>query len=144
MKFLHTKAAIFFITSILVAGCTTPGLVMKIEAPSAQPKLLLGQFTGSVALLQGNPKNAEIHATDGSLTCSGQSDNGQFSTDMITNRIAHIFSITCSNGTTGQLFLNMSATFKWVASVNGVGIGTLSDGSKIKVIVGDMSGQLLW
>lgn len=114
---------------------------MKIEAPSAQPRVLLGQFTGSIALLQGNPKNAEVHATDGSLTCSGQSNTGQFSTDMRMNRITHTFFLTCSNGATGQMILNINAS---ASTINGIGVGTLSDGSKIKVIVGDLTGSLNW
>ena len=114
---------------------------MKVETPSMQPKVLLGQFVGSIALVQGNPKNAEVHASDGALTCTGQSNTGQFSTDMRMNRITHTFLVTCSNGTTGQMILNITAS---ASSINGIGVGTLSDGSKIKVIVGDLSGTLTW
>ena len=132
----------FICVSTLGAGCsTTPSLAMKVETPSMQPKVLLGQFVGSIALLQGNPKNAEVHASDGSLICTGQSNTGQFSTDMRMNRITHTFLVTCSNGTTGQMILNITAS---ASNINGIGVGTLSDGSKIKVIVGDLSGTLTW
>ena len=142
MRPICLLAAPLLITLALGTGCSTsPSLAMKIEAPSTQPRVLLGQFTGSVALLQGNTKNAEVSATDGTLTCSGQSTTGQFSTDMRMNRIAHNFTLTCSNGTTGQMILNINAS---VSTINGIGVGTLSDGSKIKVVVGDLSGTFNW
>lgn len=142
MKPTQATSSLFLVTSVLLAGCTTsPSLAMKIEAPSSQSRVLLGQFQGSVALIQGSPKNAEISASDGSLTCTGQSNNGQFSTDMRVNRITHTFSLTCSNGTSGQVILNINAS---AGNVNGIGVGTLTDGSKIKVIVGDLTGTLNW
>lgn len=135
-------STLLLIASLLLAGCTTsPGLAMKIEAPPSQSRVLLGNFTGSVALIQGSPKNAEIQASDGALTCIGKSNNGQFSTDMRMNRITHTFALTCSNGTSGQIILNINAS---AGNVNGIGVGTLSDGSKIKVIVGDLTGTLNW
>ena len=71
---------------------------MKIEHDASPPRVLLGEFHGSVALIYGNPKVAQLHVSDGSLTCDGQSENGQFSTDMAENKIKHTFALTCSNG----------------------------------------------
>lgn len=142
MAYIHSQVALLVLAIGSFVGCTTsPSLAMKIEAPPGQPKVLIGQFIGSVALLQGSPKSAEVHATDGALSCSGKSNTGQFSTDMRMNRITHLFALTCSNGATGQLVLNINAS---AYTINGIGAGTLSDGSKIKVIVGDLSGTLSW
>ena len=126
-----------------LGGCATaPMLAMKVESPSAPPKVLIGEFKGSVALVQGDPKRAEIQATDGTLTCDGKSENGHFSTDMRKNRITHNFALVCSNGMTGTLRLNITAT---PSAIDGVGVGSLSDGSRVKVIVGDhLKGELTW
>lgn len=143
MRSSTSKMAILAMSTFSLGGCaTTPMLAMKVEPPSAPPKVLLGQFKGSVALVHGDPKSAEIEATDGSLTCNGKSENGQFSTDMRKNRITHNFALTCSNGLTGKLLLDITAS---PSSIDGVGVGTLSDGSRIKVIVGDhLKGELTW
>jgi hypothetical protein len=75
MKPIQTVSTLLLIASLLLAGCTTsPGLAMKIETPPSQSRVLLGQFTGSVALIQGSPKDAEIQASDGVLTCTGKSN----------------------------------------------------------------------
>ena len=140
--FIRALIILSFVMLGSLAGCTTsPSLAMRIEDPLAQPKVLIGQFIGSVALLQGSPKTAEITATDGALSCAGKSNTGQFSTDMRMNRITHLFNLTCTNGVSGQLVLNINASS---STINGIGAGTLSDGSKIKVVVGDLAGTLNW
>ena len=142
MYSLRWCTILIFILLGSLFGCTTsPSLAMRIEDSTAQTKILIGQFIGSVALLQGSPKTAEITATDGALSCTGKSNTGQFSTDMRMNRITHLFNLSCTNGVTGQLVLNINASSY---TINGIGAGTLSDGSKIKVIVGDLAGTLNW
>jgi hypothetical protein len=147
-RHIMTMTSVRIIAILLISipfgllGCSlTPSLAMRIETPAKDTKILLGRFVGSIALIHGSPKNAEIQASDGVLDCTGRSNTGQFSTDMRINRISHNFPITCSNGTTGQLILNINAS---PASISGIGVGTLSDGSKIRVVVGDLSGTLAW
>ncbi len=87
-------------------------------------------------------KNATIHATNGKFKCIGKSTTGKFSTDFIKNKVKHLFNFTCNDGATGQMILIIT---RWgIGQVKGVGIGELSNGSKIKIIVGDMSGALNW
>lgn len=115
---------------------------MKLERSPQDFKVLMGEFDGSLALIHGSPKNATIQATDGTLKCSGSSTTGDFKTDMRKNVVTHMFNMQCSNGATGQLILKI--TLRGDGNASGAGVGNMSDGSKLKVIVGDMSGQLSW
>lgn len=103
---------------------------------------MMGEFEGSLALIHGNPKNAKIHATDGKLSCTGISNSGEFKTDMRKNIVTHLFKITCNNDTEGQMILKI--TMRGDGNAYGAGVGTMSDGSKLKIVVGDMSGTLSW
>lgn len=115
---------------------------MKIEKSPSEFKILMGEFNGSLALLNGSPKNAEINATDGVFSCLGKSTTGEFSTDFTKNKVRHLFNFTCDDGTTGQVVLVVTLWSN--GRTQGVGTGVLSNGSKIKVVVGDMSGTLDW
>lgn len=136
---------IIFITCLLltVSACAVNhDVAMKLEKTPNDFKIMIGEFDGSLALIHGDPKNAEIHATDGEFSCMGKSNSGKFKTDLRKNIVTHLFKITCDNGATGQMILKI--TMQGDFYVYGVGIGNMSDDSKLKIIVGDISGVLAW
>ena len=119
-----------------------PDVAMKLEKSPSDFRILMGEFDGSLALIGGSPKNATIHATDGEFSCEGKSNTGKFKTDMRKNVVTHLFNLTCDNGSTGQVILKI--TMWGNGSAQGAGVGSMSDGSKLKIVVGDMSGTLGW
>ena len=137
MKFM---ALIF--TVFLTACAMNPDVAMKLENSSSDFRILMGEFDGSLALIHGSPKKASIHATDGEFSCEGKSNTGKFKTDMRKNVVTHLFHLTCDNGSTGQVILKI--TMWGNGSTQGAGVGNMSDGSKLKIVVGDMSGTLRW
>ncbi len=130
----------------LASACATaPDVAMKIENSRDKFDILLGSFDGSLALVHGNPKNATISATNGELTCDGVSTTGQFSTDMSKNKVKHNFSLKCSDGRTGRAVLTITARPDgYGLAARGAGIGSLNDGSRVKIVVGEASGTLGW
>ena len=123
----------------------TPDLTiapMKIEKSKSDFDILIGEFDGSLALIHGDPTNASIHVGNGELTCDGKSTVGAFSTDMRTNKVKHMFHFTCSDGRSGQLPIVVKVGGD--LNAHGIGVGTMTDGSKIKVIVGTMSASIAW
>ena len=49
------------------------------------------------------------------------------------------FPISCTDGSKGNLELGLT-----IPPPSGIGIGRMSDGSKIKVIIGDLAGTIGW
>lgn len=134
-----------FITCLLLmlsACAVNPDIAMKLERSPSDFRIMMGEFDGSLALIHGSPKNATIHATDGEFSCIGKSNSGKFKTDMRKNIVTHLFHLTCDNGATGQIILKI--TMRGDGNAYGAGVGSMSDGSKLKVVVGDMSGTLAW
>lgn len=131
----------------LLAGCSAGyDIGMKLEKSPTDFEILMGTFDGSMALIHGSPKNAEITATNGDVTCNGVSNTGQFSTDMGKNKVKHMFRVTCDDGRTGNVMASITGRPSGLAGLNifGSGIGKLSDGTKIKIVFGDASGTLAW
>ena len=105
----------------------------------------MGTFDGSLALIHGNPKNAEITATNGDITCNGVSNSGEFSTDMMKNKVKHQFKLSCDDGRSVNLVASITLRASGYGTyISGAGVGKLNDGSKVKVIFGDASGTLGW
>ena len=127
---------------VLSAGATKPDVTIKVEKSPNDFRILMGEFEGALALVHGNPANAKIHATDGSYNCDGISTNGKFETDFKKNKVSHLFSFVCDNGAKGQVIIKI--TMRGDGNAYGVGTGVLSDGTKMKVVVGDMAGSLDW
>ena len=95
--------------------------------------------------LQGSTKTATIDVTNGEVNCTGYSDKGKFSTNMTKNKVRHTFIINCDDGRTGAAQVTVNARSEGFGlSANGVGIGSLSDGSKVRLVIGEMSGSLAW
>ena len=140
---MRLSAICLGLITVISAGCATnPDLAMKLEKSPQEFRVMMGEFDGSLALIHGSPTNATIHATDGEVSCTGKSNSGKFKTDMRKNIVTHLFHMDCSTGATGQLILKI--TMRGNGNAYGAGVGNMSDGSKLKVVVGDMSGTLGW
>ena len=137
------KYTLIFGLAFFVNACAmNPDVAMKLEKSPKDYRIMMGEFDGSLALIHGSPKNATISATDGEFSCTGKSNTGKFKTDFRKNVITHLFNITCDNGTKGQIILKI--TMRGDGKAYGAGVGKMSDGSKLKIVVGDMSGTLNW
>lgn len=133
---------LIFITFFSVGCAVNPDVAMKLEKSPEDFRVMMGEFDGSLALIHGSPENATIHATDGEVSCTGTSNSGKFKTDMRKNIITHLFNIECSTGATGQMILKITARPN--GNTYGAGVGNMSDGTKLKVVIGDMAGTLSW
>mgnify|MGYP005989384895 CR=1 FL=1 len=117
----------------LLIGCNSTQAGMKLEGPKKEPTTLIGSF----AL-----KERTISVTDGDITCSGKADDMGF--EWVAPPVLTYKKLSCSDGRTGSMSLNMN----WAGTVfgpsNGIGIGKLSDGTKVKVIIGNLAASLSW
>jgi hypothetical protein len=124
------KALILGIFGVgLLAGCATPDLGMKLEKDGSETILM-----GSLLDAQNKTK-ANFIATDGELTCEGNTKSGSTKTLWSKYKISLLFAVSCSNGTTGTVAFQ--GTHDGMDSYIGAGSGTLSDGTKVKIVVGD-------
>ena len=129
---------------ILSGCCNGYDAAMNIKK-DGEVQTLIGSFEGSLAVLQGSTKTATIDVTNGEVNCTGYSDKGKFSTNMTKNKVRHTFIINCDDGRTGAAQVTVNARSEGFGlSANGVGIGSLSDGSKVRLVIGEMSGSLAW
>jgi len=141
----YTKSGrgILLAFALSISGCAmNPDLAMKIEPRQGEPRILLGEFIGSLALIHGDPKTARVQASDGQFSCEGASNSGTFKTDFRKNNVTHLFRIKCSNGSHGEVMMKIS--MRGDGSASGIAVGKLNDGSKVKIVVGDMTGTLSW
>ena len=127
----------------LLAGCgANIPTQMNIEASSSQPEYLMGEITkaGGFGLSKINFKADSLKKS-----CEGQSLNGE--TQLMSNGLwqdsyKHKFPITCSDGSTGLVILQL--TIKGGSGVRGTGYGEMEDGSVVKISVGETSGGITW
>ena len=142
---MRKAVAVGIIGFSILAGCSAGyDAAMQIKNNQTE-ELLMGTFDGSIALIHGSTKEASISVTDGRLSCEGISMTGKFSTDMSKNKVRHTFKVSCNDGRTGVVVASITARPDgYGARVNGTGIGSLSDGSKVRVVFGEMTGALSW
>lgn len=126
----------------LLAGCN----MTHLEGPPAAMSIkgsegvMIGQYNfpsvrpGTLGRVD---VTAELNVSNGELTCSGAASYPEKSVTQV------IMPINCSDGAEGtaRLVLNLDA---WRVNISGVGIGTLSNGKKFKIIVGPIRGELDW
>jgi hypothetical protein len=80
---------------------------------------------------------ANLSVTDGELSCEGYADYNENTTRQIE------MPINCSDGSTGNaiIVLNPSSVRNMIS---GVGKGTLSNGKKFRIVIGQLSGSIGW
>ena len=149
---------------VALAGCMADSTgsgsrYFNAAAPSAikivqgvQERLLLGTvststFGGSTST-DGYVHKIEqvIQATDGVLSCEiigSVQDNNYAVLPMLTS---YTTSIDCSDGRTGNVVVtnNQRNLPNGQNPTNGMGVGTLNDGSNVKVMFGDTVASMTW
>ena len=115
----------------LLIGCNSTQAGMKLEGPNKEETTLVGIF---------DVDKRTITASDGDITCSGEAAEIGF--EWVPSPVLTYPDLTCSDGRSGTMSLNMS----WGARnrSSGIGIGKLSDGTKVKVIIGNLAASLSW
>ena len=77
--------------------------------------------------------------TDGDITCCGTANDMGF--EWVQPPTLIFSNLICFCGRTGAMMLNMN----WAGRrTDGIGIGKLSDGTKTKVIIGNLTASLNW
>ena len=126
----------------LLGGCTEdPAITMQMKDKAGT--ILLGQLTmKDVNYI--NTVYFELDVSDGEITCTGKSPTISLSlTSGMRNKGQMLIPFDCDDGRRGKVSTNL--TFSQVSgSWRGIGIGKLSDGTKVRVVVGDMIGNLDW
>ena len=121
----------------LVAACSPPPATMQIKrSPSSEPLVLIGTYSGGI-----QPK-AMLEVTDGRLSCVGEDAAARTTLGFSVNRTSANIKITCNDGRTG--LVQLQTTTNGIDFSQGVGVGSLSDGSRVRVIVGEIGGMLDW
>ncbi|MDA7471545.1 hypothetical protein N8928_01350 [Planktomarina temperata] len=127
----------------LLAGCSTPSAGLKIEPPknkNGDAIILLGTLALPNAGMQKWAGNLSV--TDGELSCEGSNPASIVDVGWAVIRMRHDLKLTCDDGRTGSVQVSLSGTTR--ENMAGVGVGKLSDGSKLRLIVGDAVGTLPW
>ena len=132
------------VSTIFLCACAVqPDAAMKIEQINGADIVLAGKFDGALTLVHGDTTKGTVTATNGSLTCSGKSTTGNFATDLKVNKISHTFNMQCSDGRTAIVPATISI-HGGSLHVTGGGVGTMSDGSTIKIVFGDNASLAMW
>ena len=124
----------------LLGGCTEdPAITMQMKDKAGT--ILLGQLTmKDVNYI--NTVYFELDVSDGEINCTGKSPTIRLSlTSGMKNKGQMLIPFDCDDGRRGKVSTNL--TFSG-GSWRGLGIGKLSDGTKVRVVVGDMIGNLDW
>lgn len=132
------------LSALLLTACAVqPDAAMKIEQANGAEIVLAGKFDGALALVHGDTTQGTVTATNGSLTCTGKSTTGKFATDMTVNKVSHTFNMQCSDGRTATVPATISI-HGGSLRVTGGGVGTMSDGSTVKLVFGDNASLAMW
>lgn len=124
-----------------LSACTEdPGITMQFK--DRAETLMVGQLN----MREVNYINKvyfDYEVTDGETTCSGKTPTVKLQlTSALNNKVNTTMSVDCNDGRNGNLAANM--TFRASGTWSGVGVGKLNDGTKVRVVVGDMMGNLDW
>ena len=131
--------ALSFIGTGVLMGCTEdPGMTMQFKDKAET--LMVGQLNmRDVNYI--NTVYFDYEVSDGETTCSGKTPTVKLQlTSTMKNKANTTMSVSCDDGRAGNLAANMSFNGSW----SGVGVGKLNDGTKVRVVVGDMIGNLDW
>ena len=137
------KAVVAGIVGVgLLAGCSDPSATMQIVDKSGleETTTLVGVMeTGMVG--PGKP-GFKFDLSNGELTCITDRHSANWQRGWNRNRIRQIVDFQCDDGRSGKIQIALSGTSNedW----SGVGQGKLNDGSKVRLLVGDMSGAINW
>ena len=115
--------------AITLSGCAAPTLGMKLQK-SGNETILVGSVNNLL-----HPQKINFSATNGEMICDGTSRTAKAKSLLGKSKMTVLFDLTCNNGTTGSLAFQ--GTYDGGDKYYGSGSGTLDDGTKVKVVVGD-------
>lgn len=129
-----------FVAAALLSACGPSFDVgMKIDRISAPSSTLIGSITKHPDNTGLTLRGIVFEASDGIISCRGETLNGEWHLSGLRDKYRYRFPISCSDGSKGDMDLRLS-----LGPVNGIGVGKMTDGSKLKVLVGDLSGTIGW
>lgn len=143
---MRNAVGLLFLISLTLSGCVqTYNASMKLEQSPDDFKVLIGAIEPKGKTWAWTDINLKV--TDGEISCSGSSttEDWGFSGSMTKSKFRHTVPLECSDGEKGKLVLNLN----WDGlnkgnQVTGQGIGKLTDGTKVKVILGNTTATLNW
>lgn len=122
-----------------INGLAGPPAAMKIENERGGVTLL-GEYSYPSVKVSADGSSlasARLSVSDGTLSCEGSASYLEKEVTTATLPIA------CSDGRTGKVILTFNRDMRRVDQT-AVGVGTLSDGSKLKVMLGRITGSINW
>ena len=128
---------IFPLSLLVLSACAEPDVAMKLEKSPTDFKILMGSMSNGASA-----SNASIFATDGELTCEAKAMDGKRTIGWTKDKIKTTYDVSCSNGAEGKVIFQ--GTIRGYDDFYGAGIGNLSDGTKVKIVVGDAAGTIGW
>jgi len=142
----HKFLAMLSLLVLALAGCATidnlegPPAVMKISSASGEI-ILMGKYYYHSVAVQADSSTiavAELSVTDGSVTCTGKTTYSEKG-----NRVIPV-EIYCSNGLEGKVIITFNNNAAWRNQESALGVGSMKDGSKIRLMLGNMAGAMAW
>jgi hypothetical protein len=132
------KFLVFGLVSLgFVSACAQPDVAMKLEKSPTDFLILMGSIENATM-----PAKSSIFATDGEISCDAKAIDGKSTIGWTKNKIKTTFDVSCSNGASGKVLFQ--GTVRGYDDIYGAGIGQMSDGSKVKIVVGDAAGTIGW
>lgn len=122
----------------LLAGCINLATQMNIIDQQGQSEFLMGEITS----INSNFAKINFTAESFSKTCEGTSLEGQVKYALPGDTYYHQFPISCSDGSNGVVRLRFKLGGH--STMTGSGIGTMSDGSDVRISIGETSGGIVW
>jgi hypothetical protein len=127
--------------AVVLAGCDAPKPMMTVKFKDKSQTILIGELIEHKENFMKNTVSFDYTVSDGNLTCVGKSP---ITTLNVTGNLVIStqtpMEMTCDDGRTG----NLSAKLTLNVGYTGLAVGTLSDGTKVRVVFGDMQGSLDW
>lgn len=122
----------------LLSGCINVATQMNIIDKQGQTEFLMGEITS----VNGGYNKINFAAESFSMSCEGTSLDGQVSLALSGDTYSHQFPISCSDGSNGAVRLRFKLGQR--GSMTGSGIGQMSDGSDVRISIGETSGGIVW
>ena len=138
---MHKVLAVGIVGLGLLAGCSDPSATMQIvnqSGPDKTTTLAGAMQTGMVG--PGKP-GFQFDLSNGELTCVTDQFVANWQRGWNRNRLRQTVDFQCDDGRSGKVQMALSGTSNedW----SGIGQGKLNDGSKVRLLVGDMSGSIM-
>ena len=126
----------------VLAGCSDPSATMQIVNKSGPEETTTLVGVMEIGMVGPGKPGFKFDLSNGELTCISDRQPANWQRGWSRNRVRQIVDFQCDDGRSGKIQMALSGTSNedW----SGVGQGKLDDGSKVRLLVGDMSGAINW